>query len=51
MGQHEGIMFITVEDETGVAKVVIWPRFHEQQRRIVLSSSLVGRGRQGPAGG
>jgi error-prone DNA polymerase len=34
-------MFITIEDETGVANLVIWPNLYEQQRQIVLSSSLL----------
>ena len=41
MGSAKGVVFITIEDETGVAKVVIWPSRDEQQRRIVLSSSLL----------
>jgi len=34
-------MFITIEDETGVANLVIWPSLYEEQRRIVLASSLL----------
>lgn len=34
-------MFITIEDETGVANLVIWPSLYEEQRRIVLSASLL----------
>ncbi len=34
-------MFITIEDETGVANLVIWPSLYEAQRRVVLSSSLL----------
>lgn len=41
MDSAKGVMFITIEDETGWAKVVIWPSLDEQQRRIVLSSSLL----------
>jgi error-prone DNA polymerase len=40
-GSAKGVMFITIEDETGVANLVIWPSLYEQQRRIVLSSSLL----------
>ncbi len=31
----------TIEDETGVANLVIWTSLYEQQRRIVLSSSML----------
>ncbi|MCK6102956.1 hypothetical protein KZX42_00965 [Brevundimonas sp. EYE_349] len=40
-GSAKGVMFITLEDETGVANLVIWPTLYEQQRRIVLTSSLL----------
>ena len=34
-------MFITIEDETGVANLVIWPRIFEQNRRVVLGSRML----------
>ena len=34
-------MFITIEDETGVANLVIWPSLFERQRRIVLSAGMM----------
>lgn len=40
-GSAKGVMYITLEDETGVANLVIWPSLYEQQRRIVLSASLL----------
>jgi error-prone DNA polymerase len=40
-GSAKGVMFITIEDETGVANLVIWPSLYEQSRRVVLSSSLL----------
>ncbi|MBJ7510054.1 MAG: hypothetical protein JHC97_02175 [Brevundimonas sp.] len=40
-GSAKGVMFITIEDETGVANLVIWPSLYEQRRRVVLSSSLL----------
>ena len=40
-GSAKGVMFITIEDETGVANLVIWPSLYEAQRRVVLSSSLL----------
>ena len=40
-GSAKGVMFITIEDETGVANLVIWPTLFEKQRRIVLSSGMI----------
>ena len=40
-GSAEGVIFMTIEDETGVANVVIWPKLYEKQRRIILSASMV----------
>jgi error-prone DNA polymerase len=41
-GSAKGVMFITIEDETGVANLVIWPKVFEKQRRVVLGSSMLG---------
>jgi DNA polymerase III alpha subunit len=35
-------MFITIEDETGVANLVIWPSLYERQRRIILAAGMIG---------
>ncbi len=41
-----GVLFATIEDETGHANLIIWPSLYEQQRRTVLSASaLVCRGK------
>lgn len=40
-GSAKGVMFITIEDETGVANLVIWPSLYEKQRRIILSSGMI----------
>jgi error-prone DNA polymerase len=34
-------MFITVEDETGIANLVIWTKVFEKFRRIILSSGMI----------
>ena len=34
-------MFITIEDETGIANLVVWPAVFEKQRRIILSASMI----------
>src|ERR1700688_644749 len=40
-GSARGVMFITLEDETGVANLVVWPSVFERQRRIVLSAGMM----------
>ena len=45
-GSAKGILFITIEDETGVGQGILWPDRFEAQRRLVMSASMVGlRGR------
>ena len=40
-GSAKGIMFITIEDETGVANLVLWADRYAAQRRLVLSASML----------
>jgi error-prone DNA polymerase len=40
-GSAKGIMFMTIEDETGHANLVIWPAIFERQRRLILSAGMV----------
>jgi error-prone DNA polymerase len=40
-GSAKGVMFITIEDETGIANVVVWPSLFEKRRRVVLGSSMM----------
>jgi error-prone DNA polymerase len=45
-GSAKGVMFITVEDETGVANLIVWPSLFEERRRVILSAGMMGiRGR------
>jgi error-prone DNA polymerase len=45
-GSAKGIMFITLEDETDVANLVVWPAVFERQRRLILSAGMIAaRGR------
>lgn len=37
-----GVMFVTLEDETGYLNLVIWERVAETQRRDLLGSTLLG---------
>jgi len=40
-GSARGVMFMTIEDETGHANLIIWPSVFEQQRRLILSTAMV----------
>ena len=40
-GSAKGVMFITIEDETGVANLVFWADRFEKQRRLVLSAGMI----------
>ncbi|AXV16594.1 error-prone DNA polymerase [Neorhizobium sp. SOG26] len=40
-GSAKGVMFITVEDETAPANVVVWPSLFEKRRRVVLGASMM----------
>ncbi len=40
-GTASGVIFMTLEDETGVANIVVWPRTFEQFRPTVLGARLV----------
>ncbi len=41
-GTASGVIFATLEDETGIANIIIWPKIFEQYRRIVLGARLLG---------
>ena len=50
-GTAKGVVFMTLEDETGVANVVIWKDAFEAYRRLVMTASfLVVHGRLQKAG-
>ena len=40
-GSAKGVMFITIEDETGVANLILWPDRYAAQRRLVLSAAML----------
>jgi DNA-directed DNA polymerase III PolC len=45
-GTASGVVFITLEDEFGIANLVVWPRVFDTRRRIVMGARLMGvRGR------
>jgi error-prone DNA polymerase len=41
-GSAKGVMFITLEDETNVANLVVWTKVFEANRRTVLGASMMG---------
>jgi len=45
-GSAKGVLFITIEDETGIANGILWPDRFEAQRRTVMTAtmaSIIGR--------
>ncbi|MFM7403582.1 MAG: error-prone DNA polymerase [Erythrobacter sp.] len=40
-GSAKGVTFITLEDETGVVNVVVWPDLKEKQRKVVMGARLM----------
>lgn len=45
-GTASGVVFVTLEDEKGIANLVVWPKVFETHRRIVMGARLLAvRGR------
>ncbi|EGJ21825.1 Nucleic acid binding, OB-fold, tRNA/helicase-type [Cereibacter sphaeroides WS8N] len=40
-GTAKGVIFLTLEDETGVVNVVVWAKIYEQFRRAVIAGRLL----------
>ena len=40
-GSAKGVVFITLEDETGVANLVVWPDTMERYRKVVMGARLI----------
>ena len=40
-GTAQGVIFMTLEDETGVANIIVWPKVFERLRAIVLGARFV----------
>ena len=40
-GTASGVVFMSLEDETGLSNLIVWPRVLEQQRQPLLASSLI----------
>ena len=41
-GTASGVVFVTLEDEFGIANLVVWPTVFETYRRIVMGARLLG---------
>ena len=40
-GTGQGVVFMTIEDETGIANIVIWPKMLERFRKVIMGSRLI----------
>ena len=40
-GSAKGVVFMTIEDETGVANAVVWPNMLERYRKVVMQARLI----------
>jgi error-prone DNA polymerase len=40
-GTAKGVIFLTLEDETGIVNVVVWPKVFEANRRTVMTARLL----------
>jgi error-prone DNA polymerase len=40
-GTAKGTIFITIEDETGIANIIVWPALVETYRNPIISASLL----------
>ena len=50
-GTAKGVIFMTLEDETDIANIIVWPKAFEKNRRTVMTARfLVVRGRLQRAG-
>jgi error-prone DNA polymerase len=40
-GSAKGVLFVTLEDETGIANAILWPDKFEANRRTVMSAAML----------
>jgi error-prone DNA polymerase len=40
-GSAKGVVFMTLEDETGIANIVVWPKVMERFRKEVMAARLI----------
>jgi error-prone DNA polymerase len=41
-GTASGVIFVTIEDESGIANLIVWPKVMERYRRTLLGARLLG---------
>ena len=40
-GTAKGVIFLTLEDETGIVNVVVWPKVFERNRRVLMTAQFL----------
>jgi error-prone DNA polymerase len=40
-GSGQGVVFMTLEDETGIANIVVWPKMLERFRKVIMGARLI----------
>jgi len=40
-GTAKGVTFTTLEDETGIANIIIWPKIFNQHRKIIMGARMI----------
>jgi len=40
-GSAKGVVFMTIEDETGIANSVVWPKTLEKYRKVIMTARLI----------
>jgi error-prone DNA polymerase len=40
-GTAKGVIFLTLEDETGIVNIVVWPKVFEKNRRVVMTAQFL----------
>ena len=40
-GSAKGVCFITLEDETGIANLVVWPDMFDRYRKVIMGARLI----------
>lgn len=40
-GSAKGVVFMTIEDETGIANIVVWPKVMNKFRKEVMGARLI----------
>jgi error-prone DNA polymerase len=40
-GSASGVIFMTLEDETGIANIIVWPKVYERLRALVIGARFV----------